>query len=321
MRPPCQPISEKRIVKRSLPLFVFLMLLPLLSWAGSYTPSAEKVVDNVYAIIGPLGQRSPENDGLNNNLGFIVTPEGVILIDSGASYLGAERVAQAIAKTTTQPVRWVINTGGQDHRWLGNDYFAKQGAEIIAMKRTAETQAEYAAQQMNSLKRFLGERLAGTTPLPASRRLEGDNATITLGGVELSIHYTDTHYPGDAMVWLPKQRVVFTGDLVYVDRIFALLPWSSVKNGQQAYAEMEALNPEFIVPGHGSVSDLEKARRDCGDYYDFLNNTIGPAAEEMVPMAEVMEKYKSMPAFEHLEHFSDLHRTNMNRTYLEYESF
>ncbi len=308
-------------MNKHLPLFISLLLLPLLSWADSYAPSAEKVVDNVYAIIGPLDQRSPENDGLNNNLGFIATPDGVILIDSGASYLGARRVARAIAKVTSQPVRWVINTGSQDHRWLGNDYFAALEAEVIAMKRTAETQAEYAAQQMESLERFLGERLAGTTPSPATRKLEGDDVHITLGGVELIIRYTDTHYPGDSMVWLPQQRVVFTGDLVYVDRLFAVLPWSSVKNGLKAYAAMEALNPEIIVPGHGAVSDLTKARRDCGDYYDFLNNNIGAAAEEMVPMEEIINEYNSLPAFEHLEHFSDLHRTNMNRTYLEYEAF
>jgi glyoxylase-like metal-dependent hydrolase (beta-lactamase superfamily II) len=296
-------------------------MLPLLSWAEGYTPVAEQVVDNVYAIIGPLDQRSPENDGLNNNLGFIDTAEGVILIDSGASYLGAERVHQAIKQVTHRPVRWVINTGGQDHRWLGNDYFAKQGAAIIAMARTAATQTEYAEQQMSGLERFLGERLKGTKPLPANKLLDGEEASMTLGGVELKIYYTDTHYPGDAMVWLPKQRVVFTGDLVYVDRVFAVLPWSSPKNGQQAYAVMESLKPEYIVPGHGGVSDLVKARRDCGNYYDFLNNTIGTAAEEMVPMTEVMDEYNSLPAFEHLEHFSELHRANMNRTYLEYEAF
>ncbi len=308
-------------MKKSLPLIAALLLLPLLSWAGGYTPKAEKVVDNVYAIIGPLDQRSPENDGLNNNLGFIVTPEGVILIDSGASYLGAGRVAQAIAEVTPKPVRWVINTGGQDHRWLGNDYFARQGAEIIAMKRTADTQAAYATQQMTALKRFLGERLAGTTALPATRQLAGDEAHISLGGIELDIRYTDTHYPGDSMVWLPQQRIIFTGDLVYVDRAFVILPWSSPKNGQKAYAVMESLKPEFIIPGHGAVSDLAKARRDCGDYYDFLNNTIGAAAEEMVPMDEIMDRHNSLPGFEHLKHFSDLHRTNMNRTYLEYEAF
>ena len=66
--------------------FLFALLAPQ---AHAYTPSAQQVVGNVYAIIGPLGQRSAENDGLNNNLGFIVTAEGVILIDSGASRLDA----------------------------------------------------------------------------------------------------------------------------------------------------------------------------------------------------------------------------------------
>jgi len=41
-------------------------------------------------------------------------------------------------------VKWVINTGSQDHRWLGNDYFVSKGAEIIALEKTAETQKQYA---------------------------------------------------------------------------------------------------------------------------------------------------------------------------------
>lgn len=301
-------------------LSLFAFSLPVFA-AQAYMPKAEQVHGHVYAIIGPLGQRSEANDGLNNNLGFIVTEEGVILIDSGASRLGAQRVAAAVAEVTDKPIKWVINTGGQDHRWLGNAFFAGQGAAIIAMSRTAETQVQYAEQQLDSLKNFLGERLAGTEALPAQKRLEGERAEITLGGVMLQLIYTDTHYPGDAMVWLPQQRILFSGDLVYVDRVFSLLPWSSVKNGQKAFRAMEALKPKYIVPGHGAVSDPAKARRECGDYYDFLNDTIGAAAEAMEPMDEVMDRYTEMPAFEHLEHFKGLHRTNMNRTYLEYESF
>lgn len=306
-----------KLFPRLLLLATALFSLP----AAAYTPTAEKVVDNVYAIIGPLGQRSQENDGLNNNLGFIVTGEGVILIDSGASKMGAQRIEKAIAAVTDKPVKWVVNTGSQDHRWLGNAYFASKGAKLIALARTAKTQAQYAQQQMESLEGFLGERLAGTEPIPAQKTLEGEEADITLGGEKLVLRYTDTHYPGDAWVWLPQKKVIFTGDLVYVDRAFVLLPWSSVKNGQQAFQTMEALQPKHIVPGHGRVSDLERARRECGDYYDFLNNTIGAAAEEMIPMSEVMAEHENLPQFEHLEHFSDLHRTNMNRTYLEYEAF
>ena len=98
--------------------------------SAEYQPRAEAVADNVYTLVGPLGQRSADNDGLNANYAFVITAQGVILIDSGASRLGAEKLATAIRAVTPQPVRWVINTGSQDHRWLGHDYFAQHGAQI-----------------------------------------------------------------------------------------------------------------------------------------------------------------------------------------------
>ena len=288
--------------------------------AHAYEPRAEKLVDNVYAIVGPLGQRSADNDGLNANYGFVVTPKGVILIDSGASRLGAEKLATAVRKVTKLPVRWVVNTGSQDHRWLGNDYFAGRGAEIIALARTAATQAEYAAQQMQGLERFLGKRLEGTTPLPAPKTLAGETVTLELGGVTLELAYTDAHYPGDARLWLPRQRVVFTGDLVYVDRLLSVLPMSSVKNGQQAFHALAALKPARIVPGHGRVTDLAQAQRETGDYYDFLAAKVGAAAREMEPMDATLDRYADLPQFRHLENYADLHRANMNRAFVEFES-
>ncbi len=300
------------------PLFFILALGA--NAANAFEPRAELVVDNVYALVGPLGQRSAENDGLNANFGFIVTPKGVILIDSGASLLGAKKIEAAIAKVTKQPVRWVVNTGSQDHRWLGNDYFAGKGAEVIAMSRTAATQAEYAAQHMEGLTRFLGERMQGTKPLPAPKTLAGDSATLERGGETLQLTYTDTHFPGDAWVWLPKQRVVFSGDLVYVDRLLGVLPWSSVKNGQQAFKALAALKPARIVPGHGRVCDLAQAQRETGDYYDFLANQVGAAAREMEPLSATLDRYADLPAFRHLDNYEGLHRANMNRAFTEFES-
>jgi glyoxylase-like metal-dependent hydrolase (beta-lactamase superfamily II) len=291
-----------------------------LSARADYPPKAEKVVDNVYALIGPLGQRSADNDGLNANFGFVVTPQGVILIDSGASRLGAEKIAAAIARVTRQPVRWVVNTGSQDHRWLGNDYFAGQGAEVIALARTAATQAEYAAQHMAGLTRFLGERMQGTQPLPAPKTLAGDSARLELGGETLELAYTNAHFPGDAWVWLPKQRVMFSGDLVFVDRLLGVLPWSNVKHSQQAFHAMAALKPVRIVPGHGRVCDLAQAQRETGDYYDFLAGKVGAAAQDMEPMDATLDRYADLPEFRHLENYGDLHRANMNRAFVEFES-
>lgn len=303
-------------------LIVLAAVIGLVAMAAraDYQPRAERVVDNVYAIIGPLGQRSADNDGLNANFGFIVTPAGVILIDSGASRRGAEKIAAAIGKVTRQPVRWVINTGSQDHRWLGNDYFAGKGATVIALARTAATQAEYAAQQMEGLQRFLGERMRGTKPLPAPKTLVGDSATLQLGGETLTLTYTDAHFPGDAWVWLPKRGVMFSGDLVFVDRLLGVMPWSSVKNSQKAFHALAALKPTRIVPGHGRVCDLAQAQRETGDYYDFLAGKVGAAARAMEPMDATLDRYADLPEFRHLENYGDLHRPNMNRAFTEFES-
>lgn len=296
--------------------------LALTSFAAhaEYIPKAERVADGVYAIVGPLGQRSADNDGLNANFGFVVTPAGVILIDSGASRIGAQKLEQAIRAVTAKPVRWVVNTGSQDHRWFGNDYFAGRGAETIALARTAATQAQQGAQQMAGLERFLGERLKGTQPQPAKKALAGESASITLGGEKLILHYTDAHFPGDAMVFLPKRKVVFSGDLVYVDRILGVLPGSSVRNGQRAFQALAALAPAHVVPGHGRVCDLARARRDTGDYYDFLANVVGAAAKDLEPMDEVLTRHADLPAFRHLENYGDLHRANMNRAFTEFEA-
>ncbi len=301
---------------------ICLTLLVALGTAGAraeYLPKAERVVENVYAIVGPLGQRSEENDGLNANFGFVVTSKGVILIDSGASRRGAEKIEEAIRAVTDQPVRWVVNTGSQDHRWLGNDYFSSRGAETIALRRTAATQTEFATQHLQGLERALGTRLAGTQARPATRLLDG-GATLELGGETLTLRYTDTHFPGDAMVLLPKRSAVFTGDLVYVDRILGVLPWSSVAKGRQAFRALEALAPAHIVPGHGRVCDLARAKRDTGDYYDFLADKIGAAAKEMESMDEVLKRHAEAPAFRHLENFDSLHRANMNRSFTEFEA-
>ncbi len=302
----------------------FVLVASLIASIGlaraDYQPRAEAVSDNVYAIVGPLDQRSTDNDGLNANYAFVVTAQGVILIDSGASRLGAGKLAVAIHTVTPLPVRWVVNTGSQDHRWLGNDYFARHGAEIVALKRTAINQAQFAEQHLAALQRFLGERLAGTQALPAPHPLEGDAVPLTLGGESLELRYTDAHFPGDALVWLPKQQVAITGDLVFVDRLLGVLPWSSVIKARQAYHMLEALHPVRIVPGHGRVCDLAQAKRETGDYDGFLADTIGTAARDMQPMSAVLDRYADLPAFRHLKNYADLHRANMNRAFIEFES-
>ena len=286
----------------------------------TYVPKAVQVSENVYAIVGPLGQRSQANAGLNANYGFIVTGSGVVLIDSGASAHGAALLEKAVREVTTKPIRWVLNTGAQDHRWLGNDYFAKRGGEVHAMEGTVKTQQRFAVQQMEGLQRFLGAQLSGTVAAHASKRVSGPEATLVIDGLTIQWIETNAHYPGDTMIHLPQASVTFTGDLVYVDRILGVLPQSDVRKAQAAFERLVGLNPVRLVPGHGRVTDLAQARRDTGDYYRFLIDRVGSAARNMDSIGETLDKFEKPKEFMHLENFAELHRANMNRVFVDFEA-
>ncbi|MGD2083192.1 MAG: MBL fold metallo-hydrolase [Chromatiales bacterium] len=305
---------------RTLVAALMLAVQPLQD-AWAYTPTAVPVADSVYALVGPTTGRTYENHALNNNLGFVVTGEGVVLIDSGASAAGARLIEAAVAEVTDQPVRWVINTGSQDHRWLGNGYFRDRGARIIALARTVETQRRFADQHLASLAPVLRERLDGTEPAYAEPPVEEDRAELDLGGVRLVLWWPgDAHFPGDAVIWLPDRQVLFSGDLIYVDRMLSIHPWTDVRSWEAAFREAGVLEPAVIVPGHGAVCDLDKARRDTGEYLAWLLDEVGAAVSEWEPLDATVDRLADAPAFSRLRHFESWHRSNLNRTYLRLEA-
>lgn len=313
-------MSIKRTFLRLALLTPFLALKVSQASEAIYQPKAQLVTQSVYAIVGPLGQRSEANAGLNANYGFIVTSSGVILIDSGASAFSAAMLERAVKEVTPKPIRWVLNTGSQDHRWLGNDYFTKRGAEVHAMANTVKTQKAVFQQQLQGLERFVGQQLKGTAALQANQVHPAPEKAWTIDGVRIQWIETNAHYPGDTMIYLPEASVVFTGDLVYVDRILGVLPQSNVRKAQAAFQRLVSLHPKHIVPGHGRVTDLPQAKRETGDYYDYLITNVGAAARNMDSIGQTLDKFAKPQQFMHLENFADLHRPNMNRVFVDFEA-
>ncbi len=306
--------------KNLLGLFAVLLLCS----QGVYAEvilKVEKLGDGIFALIGPTGGRLYENYGLNANYGVIDTPEGSILIDSGASTAAAKLLEAEVKKLTGKPVKWVINTGIQDHRWLGNGYFAAQGAEIIALQRTTISQQRLARGQLDALAGVLREQIKNTQPVVAGKPVPGDSARLTLGGRKLEIRYfADAHFAGDVVVWLPQEALLFSGDHIYVDRILGIMPESNAETWLAAFDQAVALKPKRIVPGHGQVCDVALAQRDTGDYLRFVVNGTRKFAEDMAGVDAAVGALKEAPAFRHLKNFDDLHRANINRAYLRFEA-
>ncbi|MBQ0920651.1 MBL fold metallo-hydrolase [Hydrogenophaga aromaticivorans] len=291
-----------------------------LAWSAQAVEIVFKpVAPNVYAYVGDIEGRTYENEAINANIGLVVTPAGALLIDSGASFQGAKQIAEAAKKVTAQPIQWVINTGGQDHRWLGNGYFRAQGAQIMAH---ADAEADMRARGPAHLKAnapVLKEKMDGTEIVLPTRWLKDADTTLDLGGVAVQVvHRQGGHTPGDSLVWLPQSGVVFTGDVVYVDRILGLHPVSKTKTWVASFEALEALNPKVVVPGHGSVTTLAKAQADTGKLLKALRSHMGKAVEAGTDMSSAIKSFDSTP-YKHLKHVEVWLPQIANLTYLEME--
>jgi glyoxylase-like metal-dependent hydrolase (beta-lactamase superfamily II) len=279
----------------------------------------ERVANGVYAFIGETGARTSANEGLNANLGLVVTPAGALLIDSGASFQGARQIHEAVREVTAQPVRWVINTGGQDHRWLGNDYFRTQGAELIAHAAAEADLRERGNDQLQALRAVLGTKADGTVPVLPTRWLQLSDERLELGGVAIELkHRGGAHTPGDLLVWLPAQRVLFSGDTVYVDRLLGVLPVSRSKAWLETFGAIEALNPERIVPGHGRVCTLDQAQRETRDYLLALRTHMKRAVDDGQDISVAVKAFDTRPWL-HMQNSTELMPGNASRVYLELE--
>jgi glyoxylase-like metal-dependent hydrolase (beta-lactamase superfamily II) len=259
------------------------------------------IAEGVYAYIGDTDGRNYDNEGLNANIGLIITAEGAVLIDSGATFQSAKKIHDAAKRVTSQPIKWVINTGGQDHRWLGNGYFKAQGAELIAHAHANADMKARSAEQMQGLN-ILKERLTGTVPTLPSRLLKDNDFHLQLGGVAFEIKYRGSgHTPGDILVWLPKKNVLFSGDLVYVDRVLGMLNVSSSKAWLQSFAVIDDLKPFIIVPGHGKVTNLATAQSQTRDLLLALRAHVKKSIEGDGDMNLSVKNFDSKP-FAHLKH-------------------
>lgn len=304
---------------------VITQLATLLAAVASFTSPAhalelkpQPIAPGVYAFIGELGGRTADNEGMNANTGFIVTDHGVVVVDSGSTYQVAKRIHAIIQGITKEPVKYVVNTGGQDHRWLGNGYFKSIGAEIIASRKAADDMQERGASLIDSLASELKDKIKGTEVTLPTRVFDSEDK-LQLGTMDIRVlHFAGGHTPGDSVVWLPKLGVMFSGDLIYVDRLLGVIPVSNTRHWLASFEAIEKLQPNIIVPGHGNVCDLAKARKQTKDYLVLLRTHIRKALDDGVDLQTAIDTL-DQSAFKHLQNWDTLKGGNASRTYLEME--
>ena len=311
-----------RIIKTMFTLSVLAFTSSAL-WAED-TLKLKEVSNNVYAIVGQLTNRTPENLGNNATFGFVVTSEGVVLIDSGGTYNGAKAIHGVIKTVTDKPIVKVINTGGQDHRWLGNGYFKKLGAEIIASKAAVTDQKARLEDQFFRLGTLVNEKeVKATDPVYADTDTGANNTfeknlSFKLGEFTFEIHHVgQAHTPGESFVWLAEDSVMFTGDIVYTERILGVNDHSNSKSWIKVFEAMASYKPKHIVPGHGSPTTLAKATEDTYDYLVNLRKAVVEFEDNDGDISEIGKIDQSK--FSYLFNFDVLSGRNAQQVFTELE--
>jgi glyoxylase-like metal-dependent hydrolase (beta-lactamase superfamily II) len=299
-------------------------LLAGLLLAGSLTANAfetVRVADGVHALVGDLGQRSPGNLGHNMTSGFIVTGEGVVVIDTGGSLANAKAIHAAIRKVTGAPVIFAVNTGGQDHRWFGNDYFRRQGAKIVAAESAVTDMRNRGLEQVERIKPLLGGEFDGTR-LAYPDTTFAQRMTLPVKGVTVELIYTGgAHTAGDLLVWLPAQSIVFAGDTVFADRLLGILPGSAGRWIKSLEYLRDTLKPRIVIPGHGRVTDLDRALRDSYDYLAFLRGAVNRRYKEGAFDPVEASQNLDQSRFAYLHNYDDLGLRSRNALAVAEEVF
>jgi len=250
----------------------------------SYDLQPQLIAPDTYLLEGVNEDFSFDNGGNIINTGFIVTDDGVVVINTGPSVIYGKQMREAIATVTDQPMlRVYISKLHPDH-FLGNQAFADVPIFTLAKTRTGiESQGE---QFTDNMYRMVGNWMLGTELTPPTDTVEPGREM--LGGHEFEFLEMAGHTPSDLIVFDRTTGVVFTGGVVFHQRA-PTTPHANLDLWLQELDELEQLEFQVLVPSHGPVATdatpIEQTRR----YLLWLQQTMRDAAESGYDMGEVMD--------------------------------
>lgn len=281
----------------------------------------EQIAQHTYVIHGPLGYPSVENQGFINNPGFVVTQNGVVLIDPGSSVQAGRMVLRQIKSITDKPVTHVINTHIHGDHWLGNlaavEVFPK--VVLIAhpnMIRQAHAGAaeEWVEQMEQATEGFTRGTRAVIPTLSTS-----DLSSLEAGGIVFRFHAPDkAHSNTDVMIEVVQDSVLFLGDSVLHKRIPRLDDATFMGNIAACDVAMN-LAVKHYVPGHGPSGDVSIVR-EFRDYLEMLYNAVALLYEEGLTDYEMKPKVlKELIRFSAWTNFYDQLGRHVSLAILEVE--
>lgn len=252
--------------------------------SGDYGLNPQQIAPGTYLLEGVNEDFSFDNGGNIVNTGFVVTEDGVVVINTGPSFTYGQQMREAIAGVTDQPVvRVYISKLHPDH-FLGNQAFADVPVHTLAKTREGiESQGE---QFTDNMYRMVGNWMLGTELAPPTATVASGRESI--GGHDFEFIEMAGHTPSDLVVLDHTTGVLFAGGVVFHDRA-PTTPHADIELWLQELDRLEQVPFEILVPSHGPVSSDAGPIEQTRHYLLWLRETLQTSAEAGLDMGEVME--------------------------------
>jgi cyclase len=249
-------------------------------------PNIRKIKEGVYV------QSARE---VNSTVGIVLTSEGVVLIDTGQTLVDTRQVQEAVQKLTPLPVRYVINTEVHPDHTSGNFVFSPPATVINhagagdAMRK-ADNPKRFATASPEIQAAAQGYRLV-TPQMEYHERM-----TLRVGERTFELlRLKNAHSEADTAVWLPQERVLFAASVAIPNSLNNIRPFVTLADMLASIRMMRALDPEVVVPGHGSFGTT-KIFDDNERYFGLLIERVGALVRQGRSLEQIQKELR-MPEY------------------------
>jgi glyoxylase-like metal-dependent hydrolase (beta-lactamase superfamily II)/rhodanese-related sulfurtransferase len=277
----------------------------------------QKVSSGVYVSIGQTSPGTYENSGHNNNLGFVVGSKYVLVWNSSANYLLAKSLHKEIKKITNKKVKYVLLENSQGHAMLGSKYWKEQGAIIVSHKIARDEIKSKGSAILKKYSTVYKDKILGTTVVIPDEVFV-DKMVFDLGAKKVEARYFGyAHEHSDIALWLPKEKILFAGDLAFNNRLLPIFKITKIDKWLKAWDRLSKLKAKVVIPGHGYVTDMKTVTKYTKDYLVYIKDKVTNIIDNDGGLEDVYSIDQSK--YEHLDTFRELSKQNLSTLFKQLE--